>query len=305
MKILSGFWLMNNNLPNKVNSLRSAGQSPPSAAWRSEGEMRGVPTVLAVEFIRRMRGASQPCLLRAEDAAYYVVKFQNNPQHPRILANEMFSARLAKLAWLPVPRPAFIEVPDELIRGNPLMVIETGTRIARCARGIAFGSSFPGDPGLTLVMDFLPDRLLRKVRRLGPTFLGAFVFDKWTCNCNGRQMIFSRSADDKTPAYTPWLIDQGFCFNDGEWNFPDSPIRNIYPRRLVYESVRGLESFEPYLARIENLDGRQIKECASDIPEEWCAGDRAELERLAERLAERKRRLRQAIIDAKNSDLRP
>src|SRR5205809_626854 len=101
----------------------------------------------------------------------------------------------------------------------------------------------------------------------------------------------------------PWLIDQGFCFNDGEGNFPDSPIRSIYPRRLVYESVRGLENFEPYLARIENLDGRQIKECARDIPEEWCAGGRAELQRLAERLAERKRRLRQAIIDAKNSDL--
>ena len=296
---------MNNNLPNKVNSLRSAGQSPPSAAWRSKGEVVSLPSVMAVEFIRRMRGASQPCLLRAEDGVYYVVKFQNNPQHPRILANEMFAARLAELVGLPVPRPAFIEVPDELISGNPQMVIETGTRIEPCAGGIAFGSSFPGDPGLTLVMDFLPDRLLRKVRRLGPTFLGAFVFDKWTCNCNGRQMIFSRSADDKTPAYTPWLIDQGFCFNDGEWNFPDSPIRNIYPRRLVYESVRGLESFEPYLARIENLDGRQIKECASDIPEEWCAGDRAELERLAERLAERKRRLRQAIIDAKNSDLRP
>ena len=74
---------------------------------------------------------------------------------------------------------------------------------------------------------------------------------------------------------------------------------------MVYESVRGLENFEPYLARIENLDGGQIKECARDIPGEWCAGGRAELQRLAERLAERKRRLRQAIIDAKNSDLRP
>jgi HipA-like protein len=273
--------------------------SPPQSPAAS------LPTVLAVEFIRRMRGASQPCLVRGADGAYYVVKVQNNPQHARILANEMFAARLAGLVGLPVPRPAFIEVPEVLIRGNPEMVIETGARFEPCAAGMAFGSSFPGDPGSTLVMDFLPDRLLRKVRRLAPTFLGAFVFDKWTCNCNGRQMIFTRSAGDENRAYIPWLIDQGFCFNDGEWDFPDSPIRNIYPRRLVYESVRGLESFEPYLTRIENLEDREIEECTRDIPEEWCAGNTAELRRLAERVSGRRRRLRQAIIDAKNCDLRP
>ena len=259
----------------------------------------------ALEEIRRMRGGAQAHLMRCSDGHYYVVKFQNNPQHPRILANEMFAARLAELVGLPVPRPAFIEAPDELIGGNPQMVIETGTRIEPCAGGLAFGSSFPGDPGLTLVMDFLPDRLLRKVRRLGPTFLGAFVFDKWTCNCNGRQMIFTRSVDDKTHAYTPWLIDQGFCFNDGEWDFPDSPIRSIYPRRLVYESVRGLESFEPFLSRIENLASRVIEDASVDIPQAWCGEDPSRIRWLVERLVERRRRLRQMIVDAKNSDLRP
>ena len=54
------------------------------------------------------------------------------------------------------------------------------------------------------------------------------------------------------------MIDQGFCFNDGDWNFPDSPIRGIYPRRLVYEKVKGLESFEPYLSRIENLTAGEL-----------------------------------------------
>jgi hypothetical protein len=49
--------------------------------------------VLAVEHIRRMRGGAQSHLMRCDDGGYYVVKFQNNPQHLRILANEM-------LAWL-------------------------------------------------------------------------------------------------------------------------------------------------------------------------------------------------------------
>jgi len=34
-----------------------------------------------------------------------VVKFQGNPQHTRVLANEMLATRLAKAAGLPVPAP--------------------------------------------------------------------------------------------------------------------------------------------------------------------------------------------------------
>ena len=55
------------------------------------------PRVRALEFVRRMRGASQPWLVRCEDGESYVVKFQNNPQHARVLANEMLASRLAQL----------------------------------------------------------------------------------------------------------------------------------------------------------------------------------------------------------------
>ena len=50
---------------------------------------------LAVEHVRRMRGGAQAQLMRCDDDAYYIVKFQNNPQHLRILANEMLATRLA------------------------------------------------------------------------------------------------------------------------------------------------------------------------------------------------------------------
>jgi hypothetical protein len=261
--------------------------------------------VRAVEFVRRMRGASQPYLFRCDDGANYVVKFQNNPQHVRILANEMLGSRLALLLGLPIPDPAFVEVPSELVRGKPPLDIGVGPRTEPCAAGWHFGSRFPGIPSKTLVLDFLPDRLLRRVRNLTALFLGGLVFDKWTCNCDGRQVIFCRAVDDEGTAYSGFLIDQGFCFNDGEWNFPDSPLRGLYPRRLVYEKVRGLRSFEPYLSTVENLEPAQLKECFGGIPAAWCGADAAELERLAEKLYERRRKLRQAIVDAKNSALRP
>ena len=51
--------------------------------------------VLAVEHIRRMRGGAQSHLMRCDDGGYYIVKFQNNPQHIRVLANEMLGTKIA------------------------------------------------------------------------------------------------------------------------------------------------------------------------------------------------------------------
>jgi len=269
------------------------------------GEPAAVPTVRAVQFIRRMRGASQPHLLRCEDGGNYVVKFQNNPQHVRVLANEMLAGRLAKLIGLPVPALAIVEVPAELIAQNPFLELEIGLRREPLVAGRQFGSQFPGVPSQTLVVDFLPDRLLRRVKDLSSIFLGALVFDKWTCNCDGRQLVFYRTADQETAGYSALLVDHGFCFNDGEWNFPDSPIRSLYPRRLVYESVHGLNSFEPFLSRIENLEMSDLEACVQGIPAEWCGETPALLDRLAETLYARRRRLRQALIDARNIAIGP
>lgn len=286
-------------LPSAPKSPRRGKNQPPQPA------PAGAPTVRAVEFIRRMRGASQPHLLRCEDGESYVVKFQNNPQHVRVLANEMLAGRLGRLIGLPIPELAIVEVTTELIVNNPLLEMEVGARRERCAPGQQFGSRYPGAPGRTLVVDFLPDRILSRVRNLSAVFLGALVFDKWTCNCDGRQVIFYRSPDQEESAYSASIIDQGFCFNDGEWDFPDNPIRSLYPRRLVYECVRGLPSFEPFLSRIENLDAADLDACVRGIPAEWAGGDTQLLTRLAERLYARRRRMRQALIDARDSPLKP
>ncbi len=62
------------------------------------------PCIYAVQHLRRLRGGSQSHLLRASDGASYVTKFQNNPQHIRVLANEMLATRLGLALGLPMPR---------------------------------------------------------------------------------------------------------------------------------------------------------------------------------------------------------
>jgi HipA-like kinase len=292
------------NFGSETRSADSAFTSP-ATPESGRTDSAGVRRVLAIEFIRRMRGGSQPFLMGCDDGQTYVVKFRNNPQHVRILANEMLTSRLAVLIRLPVPGRAFVEVSPNLISGTPLLKFETAGHEEKCAAGLHFGSRFPGVPSRTLVVDFLPDRLLRRVTNLTSIFLGAYVLDKWTCNCDGRQVIFYRTIDQTGNRYSATLIDHGFCFNDGEWNFPDSPVRSLYPRRLVYESVRGMQSFEPFLSRIENIEVSELEECLREVPREWCGDDPQQLSRLAEQLYERRRRVRQLIIDAKQSSLRP
>jgi hypothetical protein len=66
--------------------------------------------VTAVQQIRRMRGGAQSQLMLGADDQLYVVKFQNNPQDRRVLANELMATRLAEAAGLSVPGCEVIEV---------------------------------------------------------------------------------------------------------------------------------------------------------------------------------------------------
>ena len=199
-----------------------------------------------------MRGGAQSHLMRCDDGHYYVVKFQNNPQGGRILANEMLAGRLALALGLPVTEPEVVEVSDWLVEHSPDMYLQIGNDRIRCASGLQFGSRFPCDPLRTPVYDFLPDTLLEDVQNRD-RFAGILVFDKWTCNCDSRQLVFHRTGTESSQ-YAATMIDQGYCFHAAEWDFPDAPLRGLYGRPGVYTEIAGLESFEPFLKRLENLD---------------------------------------------------
>ena len=62
-----------------------------------------------------MRGGAQGHLMRCSDGNFYVVKFRNNPQHLRVLTNEMLATRLAERAGLPVPGTEVVEVNEWLV----------------------------------------------------------------------------------------------------------------------------------------------------------------------------------------------
>jgi len=258
---------------------------------------------LAVEHIRRMRGGAQAHLMRCDDGACYVVKFQNNPQHVRVLANEMLGTRVAARLGLPVPRVEVVEVTTELIALTADLVMQLGVGRAPCLAGRQLGSRYPGDPARLVVHDFLPDDALREVENLSD-FAGMLVYDKWTCNTNGRQVVFF--TEPGRSRRQAMMIDQGFCFNAGEWNFPDAPLRGIYLRHRVYEQVTGMDSFEPWLGRVEQRMSPQVLgEIAEEIPPEWYNHELDKLGELLARLEQRRTRVRELIVQARNSGRQP
>jgi hypothetical protein len=257
----------------------------------------------AVEHIRRMRGGAQAHLMRCSDDYYYIVKFQNNPQHTRVLANELLGTILAKNLGLPAAPFAVIEVGEDLIRLTEELVVQIGLSRSPCKPGLQFGSRYPGDPAETVAFDFLPDDALAQVENQDD-FLGMLVFDKWTCNTNGRQAVFFR--EPGRPNHQALMIDNGFCFNAGEWNFPDAPLRGLYARQRVYDSVRALDSFEPWLNRLEqHFSSDQLDQAAKQVPPEWYEGDMDAPYALLDRLDRRRPRVRQQIEEARKSSRQP
>jgi hypothetical protein len=277
--------------------------------------------LFATEQIRRMRGGAQSHLMRCSDENYYVVKFQNNPQHRRILVNELLGTRLAARLGLPTTAVAIIRVSEELIRLTPELCMEMPRARIPCQAGLQFGSRYPGDPRRLTLFDFLPDEQLRAVENLYQ-FADMLVFDKWTCNTNGRQTLFFREElrpphargnghetnEDRGREYETVMIDQGFCFNAGEWNYPDAPLRGLYARNRVYEGVTGMESFAPWLERLDRgITERVLEKIRDEIPPEWYGNDDDydAVTKLLEQLYRRRAQVPELLLAAKNTTRHP
>jgi hypothetical protein len=237
------------------------------------------------------------------DGKLWVVKFQNNPQHIRVLANELIATRLAAAVGLTVPASDVVEVTEWLVTNTLDLRLELPRgQQERYRAGLQFGSQFVGGLMPGQVVDYLPEQQLEEVRNLAE-FAGMLCIDKWAGNCNGRQAVFERKPRERK--YRATFIDQGFCFNAGEWTFPDSPLRGVYTRNLVYAGVTGWESFEPWLSRIEAMESATLWQIAEEVPPEWYGGDTRTIERLMEQMLARRGRVRELIGSFRDSDRAP
>ncbi len=270
---------------------------------RVRSPQTAVPQVKAVQVISRLRGGAQSRLMLCDDHNLWVVKFKNNPQHLRVLANELISTRMAESIGLSVPVAGIVDVSEAFIEKNPGLCVDHGPGGREdCSSGLQFGSQFVGGLMPQQVVESLIDEQLLSVRNL-EQFAGILAFDKWTGNCDGRQSVYRRKGRER--GYSAVFIDQGYCFNMGEWNFPDAPLKGVFARSGVYSAVTSWDSFEPWLSRIEQFDPQVLWQIAEAVPPEWYGGDPLQLETLVETLLRRRCRVRELIGQFRRSNRVP
>ena len=115
-------------------------------------------------MVRLMRGGTQAQLIQTNDLGFYVVKFINNPQHRRILANEMPSSLLLIHLGLPTPPMPLVSLDARFLLDHRDDVYIQGKHERISPRpGQHFGSSYPGSPFKDVVYEFLPDVVLSQI----------------------------------------------------------------------------------------------------------------------------------------------
>jgi hypothetical protein len=238
-------------------------------------------TTTATGYIRKVRGAAQAHLLRAQDGYLYAVKFRNNPQHRRILVNELVAAAILLHSRISTPESVIINITDDFLSDNPEVYLQLRTKRS-VVPGCHFGSRYPVDMENAAVYDSLPDSLLNKIVNASD-FLGVYVVDRWLANSNASQCIFFRIASEK-PANSSRFIMQsigyGGAFDGARWQFPDSSSLKMNFRPAVYGNVTSIDSFQPWLDEVLRFPERAIEQVIEQVPESWLKSDDASLHKV-------------------------
>ena len=254
-----------------------------------------------------MRGGAQSHLIKCDDGRFWVVKFSNNPQHPRILVNEWIASAILVHLRISSPEAAIIWVSAKFLAANPDVCLKLGSHRVEVEPGWHFGSAFPGDPGRLAVYDFLPDVLLEQVRN-ARDFLGVLVFDKWMGNADARQAIFfraERATGDDRVGYVAQMMDHGHVFDGPHWGFPDCPLQGLYFRPQVYRLVGSWDDFQPWLNRVLDFPEEIMDAAVKRIPQEWLEGDQEQFASVIAKLLRRRGRVHDLIRDCSNDPRSP
>lgn len=235
-----------------------------------------------------LAGSSGPCLVLASDGKKYVVKHAGTPFKEKLLVNELLATMLAREIGLPVrpTRPIRSMVPFRHF-------VPSAPCFKELPVGLHVGSEWPdasekyGRP----VYDYLPRSLHSELEDKG-ALAGAWLFDVWTGNADGTQMLFWR--EDRNGRFKTAKIDYGWCFGANEWVLRDLK-RSTYRWECSAFATGSfsVNNFEPYFTRIQQLSRQRIVDLVATVPPSWLGGpeDQLGLERVIEQLVTRTKAL--------------
>lgn len=260
----------------------------PCSSKRSPGKDHGSHSQKALEitsFVRRLNGSCQSSLITASDGRKYVLKFNENPQGPNVLANEAFVTRLATYLELPVPRCATIHVSDQFIREHRAMWFELEERRRRPRGGMHFGSQVPDGP----IYELLSGSQLIQVSNV-VDFLSMLVFDLWTQQCDNRQAVFVGNCD--TQKLRAVFIDHGHALAGPKWDQNPRIGICLYSDLRIYRNIPRSSRNLTIMDNIAEMDLTRLRSLVGGIPKSW--SERSLADKMNE-LVSRKRILKDIV----------
>jgi hypothetical protein len=147
-----------------------------------------VRVLVVSEFLRKLRGGSQPILVRANDGLLYVLKFAHNLQGPNLLFNEVMGTELYRACGLPVPEWRPLLLTDSFLDRNPSCWFEADGESIRPLAGLCFGSRFLAT-GEDSPLEILPGSHFARVANRHAFGL-AWLIDICAQHSDNRQALF-------------------------------------------------------------------------------------------------------------------
>lgn len=223
----------------------------------------GKDRVFLKQFIRNLRGGSQPILALASDGLSYVVKFSNNLQGPNLPFNESMGSEVYRACGLAVPSWKPLMVSERFVGSNPDCWMQTPEGSLRPASGLCFGSLFLGEGGKRL-LEILPVASFQRVRNRNSFWL-AWLIDICAAHADNRQAVFVQDVDSWLDAF---FIDHGHLFGGPNADLKKNFQISGYLDPRMYQSVSSFEllSFQKIVL---NMDADRLWQKAETLPFDW------------------------------------
>jgi hypothetical protein len=222
----------------------------------------GEDCAFLTQYIRNLRGGSQPILAQASDGHTYVVKFANNLQGPNLLFNESAGTELYRACGLPVPEWKPLVVSDAFLDRNPDCWIQTPEGRLRPASGLCFGSRFLGGLGKRL-LEILPGSSFKRVRTPANFWL-AWLIDICAEHGDNRQALFTEDAEGLLDTH---FVDFGHFFGGPKADLKMKFCASRYLDARIYVEV----SSETLVVQdvLAALDADSLWARIEAIPNDW------------------------------------
>ncbi len=215
-------------------------------------------------------GCTRPYYITCDDGFPYAVKFKENPEGLRVLANEYVCAKLAEILELPLASPRLIQVDTTFVQ-------DYGPEISdHIEDSITPGVHF-GTKKVKKAFQISNTQMLEKALNV-ECIPEVILFDQIICNrdrdSNGGNLIFDATKMEIV------VIDHTHAFDLGPiWQSTDlkqrigNPFELMDPTGYVYSKlvpfIRGNNPFNNIMGKLPRLNSSVIRDIINSIPDEW------------------------------------